>query len=195
VADKEPKPFDQMPGEGHKAFAAFKAFLSLGDKRSVRATARKLSKNSTTIKQWSARWQWQERLRAWIAHNQQVERAALDDAARKEAAEWAVREGEVRKRRWKIGNDLLAKAEAMLQFPVAQTRSADGKTIVEPADWTLAQAARLAEAGDKLVALATGQSTDNTQLTGKDGQPVVPAGSGTVVIYLPEKEKLPSDGK
>ena len=118
----------------------------------------------------------------------------MDAKARKEASEWAKREQEFRERRWNIGSALLVKADAMLQFPVAtKTKTADGRTIVQPGDWNFGHAARLAEVGDKLSALATGQPTESTELTGKDGQPVLPVGVGTVVIYLPDKEKLPEE--
>ncbi len=190
---KPPSAWDQQPGESHKAFTAFKLYLDQGDKRSLKAVGRKLGKSTVVIERWSVRWHWQDRLRAWIAHVQEVEAAALEDRARKEAAGWARREQEFRERRWAIGAALLGKADAMLQFPVATTKTADGRTIVQPGDWNFGHAARLAEVGDKLAALATGQPTESTELTGKDGQPVVPIGAGTVVIYLPEKEKLPEE--
>jgi len=190
---KPPSAWDQQPDESLKAFTAFKLYLEGGDKRSTRAVARKLRKSIALTNRWSARHRWQERLRAWTAHLQEVEAAALEKKAREEAAEWAKREQEFRQRRWNLGAALLGKADAMLQFPVATTKTADGRTIVQPGDWNFGHAARLAEVGDKLSALATGQPTESAEVSGKDGQPLVPAGAGTVVIYLPDKEKLPEE--
>lgn len=63
---QEPEaPWEQQPGESAKAFEAFAAYRDMGAERSVRKVAQKLSKSATQIKEWSAKWRWVERSRAY----------------------------------------------------------------------------------------------------------------------------------
>jgi hypothetical protein len=53
-----------LPNESPKAFSAFKAYADLGDRRSIRAVARKLHKSVTLLARWSKKFRWQERIAA-----------------------------------------------------------------------------------------------------------------------------------
>jgi hypothetical protein len=52
-----------LKNEGTRAFAAFQLYVEMGDKRSVRACARRLHKSPTIVGRWSKRHTWQKRLR------------------------------------------------------------------------------------------------------------------------------------
>ena len=58
-------PWERQPKEGSGAYEAFAIYRDLGGERSLRKTAQKLGKNCTTITEWSSRWDWVERCRAW----------------------------------------------------------------------------------------------------------------------------------
>lgn len=74
-----PQPWHRAPDESAKAYQAFLAYLEAGPDRSLRRTARTLSKSLSLLKRWSARYQWQMRARAHDATQQEV---AQEDARR-----------------------------------------------------------------------------------------------------------------
>lgn len=57
--------WEQQPGESAKAFEAFAVYRNMGAERSLRKLTQKLHKNLTTIRDWSIKWNWQERVRAY----------------------------------------------------------------------------------------------------------------------------------
>jgi hypothetical protein len=166
-------------------------------RRSIDAVRRKIGKNARLVQRWSSVWRWQERLAAFLEHQTQLEQSALEQAARDKANQWAVREQQWREQQYQIGQLMIERAQAIMALPIKRTThrtKGKGKdqqkvTITEPVNVNMAQAARLADVGNKLVNLSVGSPTERTALTGKDGESVLGAGAATVVIYLPEKEK------
>ena len=77
------KLWERMDGESAKAFAAFCAYLELGDERSVRAVGQKLDKSRTQIGKWSAAFKWVERAAAYDAEQWRAEREREQRDARK----------------------------------------------------------------------------------------------------------------
>lgn len=61
-------PWDPQPGESARAFQAFVAYRDLGPDRSLTKAGEMLGKNTTTIGQWSSKFGWVERARAWDGH-------------------------------------------------------------------------------------------------------------------------------
>lgn len=70
----ETKPWERQDGESAKAFAAFLAYLQLGEKRSLRAVAQKLLKSYTLISRWSRTYQWVDRAAAYDTEQWKAER-------------------------------------------------------------------------------------------------------------------------
>ncbi|MDR1439920.1 MAG: hypothetical protein LBJ10_07910 [Clostridiales bacterium] len=127
------EPWERQPGEGAKAFAAFAAYRDMGaGDRSIRKVAQNLAKSATAIKEWSARWEWQNRCAAWDAE--------LDRLAREEQKKELLK---MRGRHAQIGSALIAKA--------ARALMAIGDGDVKAAD-----IARMADVGAKLERLARG---------------------------------------
>ena len=79
----ETKPWERQDGESAKAFAAFLAYLQLGEKRSLRAVAQKLLKSYTLISRWSRTYQWVDRAAAYDAEQWRAEREQEKRDARK----------------------------------------------------------------------------------------------------------------
>lgn len=72
------QPWDRVDQESTPAYAAFQAYLNLGDKRSLSKTAADVGKNITLMKRWSTRYTWGDRARAydaWIVQNSHEGRA------------------------------------------------------------------------------------------------------------------------
>ena len=71
--------WEQQPGESAKAFEAFAASRDMGAERSLRKLTQQLHKNLTTIRDWSVKWNWQERVRAY---DRELDRQAREQAVR-----------------------------------------------------------------------------------------------------------------
>ncbi len=77
------RPWDRQPGESSKAYAAYQAYQSLGEDRSLQAVSGVLSKSVPLMKRWAAQWGWVERARAWDSMpTRKTEEAYGDMAAR-----------------------------------------------------------------------------------------------------------------
>jgi transposase-like protein len=167
---------EQLPDESPKAFAAFRAYAELGAKRSTTAVARTLSRSAPLIRRWSARYQWVKRAAAFDAGLERVASAAEEKELTTQAGLWAKRMQETREAAYIMADRLIEKAEAMLKFPLAETTTRDGKTMVRPGRWTFADAARMLEGANRLKQLATGLPTERLEHSGPDGTPMtVPA--------------------
>lgn len=61
--DKSEYTWERQPGETVQAFEAFDLYCKMGDERSIRKVAQKLTKSDTLIKRWSSQWNWVNRSR------------------------------------------------------------------------------------------------------------------------------------
>jgi len=148
-------PFEQLPRESNKAFAAFSLYLSLGAERSTREVARKLGKSLTIIGRWSAKFDWPARVQAHGAHYAIIEREAVEAVARSKAAEWEKRETELRETEWTLRGELVEAGLKVLG------KFKDGSRVA-----TLGDVARAFEVASKLGRLATGLNTDGENTSG-----------------------------
>jgi hypothetical protein len=92
-------PWEQQPGEPDREFRAFRAYRDLGTARSLDAVGRALyegqvgRKRGTTgrLQDWSVRWRWVERARAWDAEldrqGREAEVEAVKEMRRRHAEE------------------------------------------------------------------------------------------------------------
>lgn len=63
------KAWEQQPRETVRAYAAFVAYRDLPpDDRTIRAAAEKHNKSASQMANWSRRWQWRKRVRAYDLH-------------------------------------------------------------------------------------------------------------------------------
>jgi len=154
-------------GEPNEWYARFHTFLLLGSSRSLygaytawreQSGAKRAQKRAGLPQSWrqaAERWEWAKRAEAFDEH----ERA-------QQIAEWQRRRDELREHEWKFSQELLDKVRQMLVFPLAKTvRSTQdgGQTLVTevyPAQWKLADAARMLESASKLARLAIGVETE-----------------------------------
>ena len=155
-------PFEQQPKESTKAFTAFSIYLSMGDGRSTRVVAQRLSRSDQLIRRWSSRWDWTERVRAYAAHLAAVERQACEALALANAAQWLKRQQEIRENDWASHERAVAAAERCMKAVMER----------DNAHVTLSDIARLLEVASKLGRLACGLPTDHAMVTGQDGGPI-----------------------
>ena len=106
--------FSRSPGETPRAFSAFTAFFGLGHARSLQAVADQLDEKLDTVKKWSSRFRWSDRIHSFnsgLLHQQAQADAAL---AAQDAADWARRTKIYREREWEVAQKVLTAAECFL---------------------------------------------------------------------------------
>lgn len=158
------EPWTMQPGESARAYEAFRIYRDAGRQRSLRKTALEFygRENPGAVRQvadWSTRWSWVDRVRAWEEEQDRI--------YREEAAE-AVRE--MGERHAKLAVAMLSKVVQRLQnLPADELGPRDVTAFV-------AEASRLER-------LARGQAADTVEHRGADGEAL------TVVLQLPEKRR------
>ncbi len=82
---------------------------------------------------------------------------------------------QIRETEWKAHEELLAKARAMLAWPLCENVvSKDGlTTIIKPCRWRLVDAARMVETAFDLAMLAVGASTRDALRKGTSIEPII----------------------
>ena len=110
-----PPTFPHQPGETPRAFGAFLAFFQLGPARSLPAVAESLGENPATVKNWSSKYRWSDRLLAYQSGLLQAQVAAQAALAQSSAADWARRSRELREHEWLAAQKLLGAALCFLE--------------------------------------------------------------------------------
>jgi hypothetical protein len=138
----------QLPNESLRAFAAFKHYVEMGDKSSIRACARKLHVSSTIIARFSVKYRWQKRLRELELEN--CKRAVkADELAKLNVAEERERERlKFQQRALEASRKATERALTILKQPLKGTRPSD--------------AARLLAVGNMIGRAALGLTTEST---------------------------------
>ncbi len=151
------EPWEQLPKEAGKSFAAFAAYRNLDPTaRSLRSLAQQLDMSLTNIGQLSARWWWQERCRRWDIHLDRIARHELEEARRETA---------------KFHADL---SRQTLQ-KVAQRLLGDEANGIEAIDLNKMSASELIrwlEVGTKVERTSRGEPDQKVELSGPEGGPI-----------------------
>jgi len=107
--------FQPAPGETPRAFGAFMAYFNLGHGRSLQAVADRLAEGLPTVKNWSCKYAWAERLQSFNAGL--LRSSARDQAALQGrlAADWADRLQRFREQEWDAAQKLIAAAQCFLE--------------------------------------------------------------------------------
>ncbi|MCX6913472.1 MAG: hypothetical protein NT167_10565 [Verrucomicrobia bacterium] len=111
-----PQPtFPRLPGETPRAFSAFITWFQLGHSRSLEAVAEQLGEKHDTVKFWSSKYRWSERINAFNSGLLQ-QQAEMETAARcRQAADWSRRTDEYREQEWAVAQKLLLAAHCFLE--------------------------------------------------------------------------------
>jgi hypothetical protein len=153
-------PVSRLQGEGAKAFAMFRCFLEMGDKRSLAKVARKCSKSIHLARKWSRLFQWKGRVKSWQLEELQRARAADEQAKLEHARMLEARRETRREDAWKLYNKFIVSCEEHLALPLRTSKAVD--------------ASRLAQMAQVLGAIASGDDVSDALLTGKGLQPPAP---------------------
>lgn len=156
-------PFEQLPKESSKAFAAFSLYLSLGPQRSTAAVARKLAKSDQLMRRWSAKFDWGTRVQAHAAYMAVAEREAATALATAKGMDWVKRQVEQKEKEWDARCKLVKLAETAIERWLADPDRCG----------SLEGIARILDLASRLGRLACGMATDKTEITGEDGGPIM----------------------
>jgi len=151
-----PLAFEQQPGEGHRAFAAFTLYLSMGRERTLAKVAQQLKLNPQIPGRWSFRYGWSARVAAYNAHMATVEREAAEALTRARAAGWVQRREEHKEDEWALRCELIAAGRKVLKRFIDEEKGA-----------TLGDVARALELASKLGRLASALSTESVEHSGE----------------------------
>ena len=132
--------FPRASGETPRACAAFTAYFAFGSGHTLAAVADQLGEPINTVKGWSSRFRWSDRISDFHAGllRQQVE--AQLAVHREHAEEWARRTRDCREQEWETAQKLRAAAQCYLETV--------GDTQLEK--MTLAQASRALQIAARL---------------------------------------------
>ena len=150
-------PFQQLPKEGSKAYAAFKTYLDMGSERSLALVAQKLDKSVTMLGRWSSRFDWPGRVAAHGAHLAAIERQAIEGLARDKAIDWHNVHEAQKIAEWKLRTEYYDLAlEGIRRWKKNKKRVG-----------SLEGLARLGEVFVKLGRLASGMPTEIKEVSGE----------------------------
>lgn len=154
----EIRPWDQQPRETPSAYRAFRTYLEYGPGRTIVAAFRlqKRKPNAAaadgTWTKWSVLHRWVERVKLYEARVQRISEQMTDREVEIDAANRLKAKQTYRDRMFKMADQLVEKAEAMLKFPleeVTRSETADGKTTIvtiAPVRWRMGDVGQIIKA-------------------------------------------------
>lgn len=173
-------PWRRTRTEKDDSWMAFFTYLCLPPhERSITAAYRQFSGEGPETKVpnrwhvWARHHHWQERVVEYERWHRSREQLAAERAKADEAARWDEIRTNERERGLNIGRALLEKAQAMLQFPLAEVVRTtevydDGREkevqVFKPAGWNFGTVARMIEVGSKLVQLMAELDTERHRI-------------------------------
>src|ERR1017187_262000 len=119
-ADQIRKPWFRLPGEGRKAYAAFKRYYEMGPQRTIDAVAKTLSRERSQIGDWSGLYPWVERADAYLDWVATIEQEEVERLARQDTAKWKQRERAVAEKKWAFSSKWLETSELIEKIPVLE---------------------------------------------------------------------------
>lgn len=118
-----PEPWERQKGETSRAYEAYTVYRDMGPNRSQAKVSKELGKNSRTIADWSAKYEWVKRAAAWDAEQDRIARQQNTEEIKK-----------MRKRHTDLASAMLVKAARALQrIPEDEIKAADVSRMVETA--------------------------------------------------------------
>src|SRR6478672_7726471 len=104
----------RLAGETPSAYSAFMVFFDLGRGRTLQAVAAKCGASIDTIKKWSSKFHWKDRVQSFNTGIFQQQAAIEAEVQRKRFAEWSARMEAVRELQWIAALELLDRAHRYL---------------------------------------------------------------------------------
>jgi hypothetical protein len=110
-----PPCFERHPGETSRAYSAFLTFFQLGHGRCLQTVAAKLDESLDTIKRWSSKFDWSNRIQTFNTGLLRQQTQATYDAQLQHAADWTRRLHHLREQEWATAQQLRVAAQCFLE--------------------------------------------------------------------------------
>lgn len=162
---------DRPPVENARARRAYEEYRAMGPGRSAARLAEMYrdlrnagewvpSASLATLNRWKGLFDWDARVIA-------DDRATALEQNQRNLETWEKARIDWRKRMLGTGERMMARAEEMLQWPIAErTIDRDGQTVIlKPGRWNFGTVAQMAEAADRMVRLAAEMETQRVAVT------------------------------
>lgn len=171
--------WNRQQDETDESWMAFFTYLSLHPSERSKDTAyaeftgREGAQSPPSWDRWATRYRWAARVLEYERWRKGREVMEEERKQRDENAKWEAIRQQERERGLKIGQALLEKAQAMLQFPLAEVERVtavydDGREkevqIFRPAGWNFGTVARMIEVGSKLTQLMSQMATEHHKI-------------------------------
>ena len=154
----------------HPKRSILAVYLAAMTPEQIRVRKRPITNSPGSWRNASAEFKWHERAEVYDEA----------EAARMELV-WSARREANRQAEYETARLLRAKAQSMLALPIAQQRTSDNQTIINPAKPDVFRtAAYMVEVASKQSRLASGDETDRAE--------IAHTGQG-VVIYIPDNQR------
>lgn len=166
------QPWDQQPGEGLRAYAGFRCFMSMPlATRSIEAVGKELGVNPKTVKQWRRDWRWSGRLVAYERHLVAVQQKAAETRLVISATDWAARANQIREAEFETAKEALEICRRMINKIGKALNHRKTVSINQ-----IANVAKLLDIASKVGRLASGLDTERTanttEISGPGGSPL-----------------------
>ena len=115
ILNSEFKTFPRSSGESLRAYNAFITFFQLGHNRTRQTVADKLHESIDSIKKWSAKFDWSERIIAFDSGLLQQRAKAEAEADQQQTAERSALMSQFRRREWAAATKMLSTVEFYLE--------------------------------------------------------------------------------
>lgn len=181
--------WDRQPGESHRAFEAFRAFLTMGPSRQVLKAASAVGKARQQLTVWADRWSWNERATAYDTHLAAVEDEARQKARAAEIAKWERRRLEHLDRAYLSGQKLYQAAETLLKHAIVTS----GDETVVMGRWTLATIGDFYRKACELSGVAIDAATIDVELEAFDPATASPEQAQALLDRLAARKKQVHD--
>lgn len=197
---------DGKPGESAKAYECANAYFSMCAERSLPKVNQLRSESGlkpvpiSSLKRWSAKWNWVERARAYDQFCFEEREREMQKARAEQAQRWIERDEDLREDFYQVGKEIVTKARRMIQeFPereVSKKTSEDGTIhITVKPKHSLSGLAQLISVGAELQRMAVGINPGSSPLDNEDFSQWTSDDLKKLQAGLPIKPKDVTDGQ
>lgn len=114
-SDVAAPPWERLPRESNPAWLAFQAYRDMGLERTTAKVSKALDLASSMIWEWSRRWDWVERCRAYDAYQQRLKDEAHDREMVAAAELWERRRLKAAGHKWDVSKQLASVVRRKLE--------------------------------------------------------------------------------
>ena len=185
----ETKPWLRRRRESRVAYAAAQVYFELPGKRSIEEAARRCKKHESLLGDWSTKYDWVERAKAYDAWLTQIEQVAIERVATENAAKWAQRLEDQHEVTFQCSEQLIDSGKTLHKLPFVDFKSTVEKDADGRATVTNTYNARRVNKADEIRYVVEGLNLRDKAIRGATHTEVKMEDKYVSTPYIGEKEK------